>query len=86
MAVFFVVDTFMCMCLYVRMYVYSCIYVYVYAHVYLCTYVCVCVEYRGQHLVSSRNMFLRGHLPYFGGDRVSPWDLVLTRLGRLASQ
>lgn len=44
------------MCIQVDARVYLCIYVYVYAHVYLCTYVYVCVEYRGQHLVSSSDI------------------------------
>lgn len=61
-----------CMCIQVGARVYLCTHVYVYAHVNLCTYVCVYVEQRGQHLVSSRNIyFLRSHLPFFGGQGFS---------------
>lgn len=61
-----------CMCIQVDACVYLCTYVYIYAYVNLCTYVYVCVEYRGQHLVSSRNIyFLRSHLPSFWGQGFS---------------
>lgn len=69
---------FLC-CRYVHVHVpvraHVCVFMYICVCICTCvfmTYVYACVKYRGQHLVSSRNMFLRGHLPYFGGTGFLP--------------